>query len=176
MGLRVKLDGRWNAAEFAEFYQALNDLYQFYLFDRDPFWWKHGPYGRYVGYRRFDFSNLEVQRIQFASPGFTDLAGIAAAIKEVREFIQFLINHFSTSEDRKLDREMKGLEIQEKKLDLLRKLADLPDILPGKAEDLEALVGVRSARLPNIDPIINGVIEGRIVGCENVETKRQEAE
>lgn len=173
MSLRIEIDGHWSAADFAAFYQSLNELYQFFLFDRDPFWLERGPYGRYIGYRRIDGASLEVEAIQFASPGFTDLTGIAAAVKELREFMQFVITHISERGDRRLDRELKQLDIQERKLDLLRKLSELPEIPPGKADQMKAIMSVRNAQLPDIDPIIDGVIEERVVGCKSVVSKRQ---
>lgn len=176
MALRVEIDGRWSASDFAAFYKSTNDLYQFFLFDRDPFWWDRGPYGRYIGYRLFDDATLEVRQTKFASPGFTDLVGIAAAVREVREFFQFIITHVSSREDRRLDRALKQIEIQERKVQLLRTLYEMPDIPPGRMEGIDALLGVRNAQLPNIDPIIDGAIEGRIVGCKEVDPKAHERE
>ncbi len=87
-------------------------------------------------------------------------------MRELRELIQFTLLLYIGRKDR----ELKQIEIAEKKLALLKKLRELPDFPPGRAEDYEALLGVRDSQLPNIDPIIRGVIEGRIVGCKNVES------
>ena len=168
MALRVEIDGSWNAAEFAAFYQSLNEIYQFFLLDRDPFWLERGPYGRYIGYRRIDASSLQVASIRFASPGFTDLLGISAALRELRELIQFILTHISAGPKRRLEREAMQLEIATAKVDLLRKLLELPEMPPGRADEVRAILGVRGAQLPDIDPIIAGVLDMRIVGCKSV--------
>lgn len=175
MAVRIEIEGRWSAADFAAFYKSVNDLYQFFLFDLDPFFLERGFYSS-LSYRRLSWVNLEVEQITFASPGFTDLVGIAAAVRELREFIQFLITHLSTGEDRKLAREQTKLEIAEKKLELLKRLEEFPDLSPSGLEARRALLGVRSTQLPEIDPIIDAVIEGRVVGCKRIETKAEDPE
>jgi hypothetical protein len=112
---------------------------------------------------------LQVDRITFASPGFTDLAGVAAAIKEVREFLQFIIVHWSGREDRRLEREDRQIALAEKRLDLLRSVSELERDIPGRSVDFSRLLGLKQLGLPNIDPILLAIEDQRVVGVQNTD-------
>ena len=170
MGFRLHINGEWSAAEFAALYNALSQLNDYFLAPRIPEWEidRVFAYARRPGYfdRRYD---LRVEWIKFASPGFTDLAGLGAVIKEVREFLQFLINKILEREDRHLSRQRQRLEIAKLKRERLNELAsmsDHADIPSG----VEHLLGLKKVNTPDIDPIIRGVLEGRITGLGDVAT------
>jgi hypothetical protein len=160
--MRIHLDGKWDAAEFSEFFRAMNDVYQYYLLSISPYPWEFGPRGYLPPRYPFSIPTLKVKRIEFASPGFTDLAGIAAAIREVREFMQFVIQHMSGKEDRSLDREDRRLSLAQKRVDLLRAVADLERDHPGRYIEMSRLFGVREPGLPDIDPIISAIEDQRV--------------
>jgi hypothetical protein len=169
MAMRIQLDGKWDAAEFAEFFSAMNEVYQYYLISIGPVPWEMGPKAYFPGDRPFSIPTLKVERISFASPGFTDLAGLAAAIREVREFIQFVIHHLSTREDRTLERAERRLSLAQKRVDLLRSVADLDRDYPGRHSEMSRLFGVKQPGLPDIDPIIHAIEDQRLVGVIDID-------
>lgn len=166
MSVRIELDGKWNAAEFAEFFSAMNDVYQYYLMSIGPLPWELGPRAYFPSGRPFFLPVLKVERISFASPGFTDLAGVAAAIHEMREFLQFAIVHLTGKEDRQLDRDERRIDLAQKRVDLLRSVSELEREFPGRYADMSRLFGVRVPGLPDIDPILSAIEDKRVVGVE----------
>jgi hypothetical protein len=169
MPFRVHLDSKWNAAEFAAFFSATNELYQYYAISLAPDPWERGPFAYYPSRRAFSLPNLKVEKISFASPGFTDLAGVAAAIRELREFMQFVITHVSTREDRGIERESKRIELAQKRVDLLRAAATLESDFPERFELSARLFGINQPGIPNIDPIIEAISEQRVTRIEKLD-------
>ena len=168
MEFRLSLDGEWSAADFAALYKALNDLNFYFL--------AHGiPEARFTsvyaylgssGYyeSRYD---LRVTRIKYASPGFTDLAGLGAVIREVREFLQFVIDRYLERRTRQSAHERQSLEIAKLKLELIQELTERSQDgrIPLGAHQL---LGLKSLEVPDIDPIIKGIVDGRITGIGDV--------
>jgi hypothetical protein len=172
--LRLHIDGKWNAAEFAAFYKCLDELNRYFLGTEDMhlhFGRVYAFAGRYSGYRdsRLD---LRVTRVEFASPGFTDIAGLAAIVHEIREFVQFCIEHCASREDRKLARDIKRLEIAKLRLDLLKEFEarriESPRSLPSGAAEL---LGLSKMEVPDIDPLLEAVLDGRLTGASEAEPK-----
>lgn len=170
MGLRLHIDGDWDAADVAAFYRCLDELHNYLALcleyenlsaDRIyAFGFKRGPTDA-----RF---RLLVKQIKYASPGFTDLAGLAAAMKEIRELIQFLITHWSERTDRKLSRQKNKLEIAKLRLELLERAYSIESQYGSRMPfDAEKYFGIKSNDLPDIDPLIDAVINDRLVGIEN---------
>jgi hypothetical protein len=69
--------------------------------------------------------SLRLRRIEFASPGFTDVAGLAKSVKYVGEFLIKIIELNMTRKDRELERQKKAIQIQKEKLRLCRDLIKL---------------------------------------------------
>jgi hypothetical protein len=107
-------------------------------------------------------SPIRVRTIQYGSPGFTDLVGLGALTKELREFLQFLILHFREREDRKLTREERRIQITRARLDLMEKLMEIrksgsrDGLLERSASSSEFL------ELPKFDEIALAITEGRL--------------
>ncbi|MCP3369651.1 hypothetical protein [Bradyrhizobium cajani] len=68
---------------------------------------------------------LHVARIQFASPGFTDLAGIGKVIGEIRRFVMAIVERYDAKEDRALARAEKEQTVISKKIANAERLLNL---------------------------------------------------
>ena len=168
MEFRLNLNGEWSAADFAALYKALNDLNSYFLAQYVPAARLDGVYaylssGGYYD-RRYE---LRVTRIKYASPGFTDLAGLGAVIRELREFLQFLIDRALERRSRLLAEEKQAIEVAKAKLELIQDLTER--VRDGRIPpDAIRLLGLKSLGIPDIDPIIGGVLDGRITGIGDV--------
>lgn len=175
MPTRVHIDGKWSAAEFAALFETLDALRNFYanLFDfkRIEFEWFAYPREPAGAYRIFRYP-LEVKRLEVASAGFTELVGLAAAMRKIRELIRFLITHASNRQDRLLDRRQKEIEIARQRLSLLtevekhrlehRILADY---------DADDPKGTKRDAFPDLTPLIDAVFKERITGTNQIVEK-----
>src|SRR5262245_33790390 len=123
--MRVRLDGTWDARAMADYFDAIDGLYEFHslldLIGLDPlsinssllgafsdFWFgdrRFAYYGRWFGW-----FELEVTAVQFGSPGFSDFLGVAATIKEVRESIQAWVQRDHDAAMRREEHVAKRLE------------------------------------------------------------------
>lgn len=107
---------------------------------------------------------LQLKRMEFASPGFTDFAGIGKVVKEVRLFVTDIVDRFITTPDRALAREEKRQSIVAKKIanaEKLMKLADKAGLDPKTRIEL-----IR--RAIEVDRYIEDkVIEGRITSIQS---------
>ena len=169
MDVRIHIDGEWNAADFAAFYNSLDKLYGFFLERMMPpvEFGRMYAFTRYTGFYESRFE-LSVTKVQFSSPGFTDLAGIAAAMRELRELIQYLIKFVSEREDRALSRDRARLEITVAKVELLHRLLAIEEEYGSKISPLaQPLLGLRRGDLPDIDPLISAVLEGRVTAVSS---------
>lgn len=98
---RIKIDGRWTALEMAESHLAIRELYNIYLWIGAV----HYKQSKLAASEMYppalppDLSariELSVRQIQYASPGFKDLAGIGEVVGHIRDLIIHLIeNHNS---------------------------------------------------------------------------------
>ncbi len=82
---------------------------------------------------------LIVKEIRFASPGHTDLSGLAGIMREVRLFVMDIADRFIAAPDRALAREDRHQSIMTKKLanaERLLKLSDKVDLDPALQRDL----------------------------------------
>jgi hypothetical protein len=74
-----------------------------------------------------EYSELQVSSIEHSSPGVVDLAGLGRVVKEVRLFVDGVIDRVVHSPDRALAREEKKQDILAKKLANAKKLLELKD-------------------------------------------------
>ncbi len=74
---------------------------------------------------RFRPATLQIRRIEFASPGFIDIAGVGTAIGHVKDFIQFIIQHWSDRTYRKLRDEEKSLQNERLRIENAMKYVEL---------------------------------------------------
>lgn len=59
---------------------------------------------------------LVVHRLQFASPGFVDIAGVGKVVEQIRIFLTEIYDRASSREDRKIAREIAEQELIAKKI------------------------------------------------------------
>src|SRR5581483_4015272 len=68
---------------------------------------------------------LEVQRIQYGSEGFKDLAGIGEIVGHIKDFILKLIEHKSAKRQRELENEEKEIRNQQLRIENARSFVAL---------------------------------------------------
>lgn len=83
---------------------------------------------------------LQVRRINYASPGFSDLAGIGAVIGHVKEFILKLIERRDVRRKRQLDEERVALENDQLRIENARKYVALARDLGYSETEIRFLV------------------------------------
>lgn len=115
---RVEIDGDWTTREFAGFFTAMTAIYSSLAPNYPvPLNWE-GDKGEIIKWtdKNNEFlwlsnsseSDFRVVKIQYGSPGFTDFAGLGAVLREIRLFLEFLI-------DRRSRQNLLELEADEKR-------------------------------------------------------------
>jgi hypothetical protein len=158
--LRIYIDGDWQAKDFAAFFMEIHGIY-----DANKFAFIDTTSSAYDQVADLALP-IRVLSVQYGSPGFTDLMGVGAIIKELRSFLEFLILHFREGADRKLSREEKEIEILKLKLQLLE---GLERMRKGSSEGdeikaFERLVSV--AENPEIEALCKAILDKRIAHVE----------
>jgi hypothetical protein len=126
--LSLEIDENWYAPEMGTFLLHLNDLYRLYLGleeiyaeERARDYLRHiKEQGEqqlnltkglvYISHKAERFNHLRVVRIQYASPGNQDLAGIGVIIGHIKDFILRLIELHVSKEERRLKNERLEIE------------------------------------------------------------------
>jgi hypothetical protein len=155
--LRVAIGGEWTSADFARFFSEMENLHVLakfgfvkidgqsvhgfrpYLVRRPGRYWPDTEFEEEVDeiadrvaldefLREFVSPDaLHVSQIEFASPGFTDLAGAGRAIAELRKFLFGIADRFIASKDRELERESRRQSILKEKIANAERLLKLAD-------------------------------------------------
>lgn len=193
--MRLKIDGYWEPRDFIETFEAIESLYcitltnrERYLLDVDHYRFYGGddmrllPYDAYLDAtnrwmldraRRTmpDRARLYVERIEFASPGGIDFAGVGKATEALDRLVGRLISFFT---ERRLRREkdvQAGIESEilrqnllALKIDNARRILDLRRDFPGE-EHLIALA-VRDQ-----DKIADRIAQGQITGTSTSDSE-----
>ena len=118
--------------------------------------------------RRYAIKNVELlqlRRVQFASPGFADLAGIGKIVQEARIFLTDIIDRFLHAKDRAIARDLAAQEVLVSKLKNAERLAKLADKVSLDPEMRQMLL----AEILGVDQFIEGkILDGKITGFEEV--------
>ena len=177
MILRVYFDGDWKAAEFAAVFREIHELHEHVALRIRVFNLNSGALRDETTFRLSRrAAPLRVQRIKYGSPGFTDLVGMGALVREVRELIQFLIVHFREVADRKQDRELRQLQIAKAKLEILEafqqiRAGEKPQESLGSLKLFSEVADFSD--LPDFDAIAEAIFDGRVVHTEIVASEDQ---
>jgi hypothetical protein len=111
-------------------------------------------------------SELQVHRLEFASPGLADLAGFGKIVEQVRIFLTDIIDRFLHTEDREIARGLAAQEVLARKLKNAEQLARLTDKVAIDPEMRQMLM----AELLGVDKFIEGkVLNGQITGIETAD-------
>jgi hypothetical protein len=103
---------------------------------------------------------LKVRRIEYASPGFKDLAGLGDIVGHVKDFTLELIKHFSTRTNRNLKDEEQEIHNQALRIQNARSFVALAKECGFEDAEMRKLVlGVDSKQGPLIQLIENGKIQ-----------------
>jgi hypothetical protein len=166
--IRFNIDGTWNPDEMGMFLIDLDDLYMLHMALRSirvrlP----GGGWGRQYNlrrvsefmkganrYRRREF--LELIRIQYGSPGITDLAGLGEIVGHLKEFVPKVIENVSNKEERDLRNIQRAMEIAREYLQL-QKEYNLTQ------EDLHHLIEQIMQRQQRITRLVR---QGKLVSVE----------
>lgn len=70
----------------------------------------------YASSEKVPSPKLEVRRIEFASPGFVDVAGVGKVVKELRLFMTGILDRYLNKEDRKIARQAAAQDLLAKKI------------------------------------------------------------
>jgi uncharacterized membrane-anchored protein YhcB (DUF1043 family) len=120
---------------------------------------------------------LHVERIQFASPGFTDLAGLGTIVGHVTDFLFRLIELCTTGkrrqledEKRELENEQTELENQKKRIENVRQFVSVARELGYTNADMRPIIRTISDKQAKLLPLIEqGKISGvRVMTQEDV--------
>ncbi|MGR3342650.1 MAG: hypothetical protein ACU0DI_05390 [Paracoccaceae bacterium] len=104
---------------------------------------------------------LIVSKIQFGSPGFTDLAGAGAVLREVRLFVQYIIDHCSSKKERNLAIQSKQI----KNANLMFELAEKIEA-SNSPNDIGVQLIKQFLNRPELQNIISAVVDKRIISVE----------
>ena len=154
--LRLWIDGDWDAIEFSEFFYSLQSLSYYAISDMEYRFAPNQAGAMSVGSLRRRYATLNVSKIQYASPGFTDLAGFGAILSEIRQFLEFLITHISQREDRQLERKAKKLELLKAKIEIARELQN---------SDLSQ-TATKLIETDDVDSLFEAIYDGRLTKVE----------
>jgi len=83
---------------------------------------------------------LEVRRVDYASPGIADLAGIGVVVGHVKDFVFKLLDRQDTKRSRELDDERAALENERLRIENARNFVALASDLGYNKTDLRSLV------------------------------------
>ena len=157
--IRIKIDGVWSVPDFEEFFRSITSIAKAATDELDYYF--SGEVGQVYLDRdiRREHGVLRVVKIVFASPGFTDLTGIAGIVRELRGLIEFLVTNFQQRGDRENNREMARLNLAQRKVELIRELASMP-------ENERDRVREHILRTSACDPLLLAISEGRVRGAE----------
>jgi hypothetical protein len=178
--LRITIDGDWKAADFAAFFKELDTIFRYISFRYTIVAFDNSSESpERLVQMRSRFGPLRVEKIQYGSPGFTDLVGLGAAIRELREFIQFLIIHFREKRSRELSNEQRQIELTNAKLELLLKLRKIRSegALTDKDQALSNIAeNIDFSDLPDFAEIASAILEGRLISAENFDSEKPNAQ
>lgn len=116
---------------------------------------------------------LQVRRVEYASPGIKDLVGVGEVVGHIKDFIVFLIEHFRSREARKLDNEEQRLRNDALRLDNARRFFALRralDLTPAEMRRLQMWVDDRQ------QPLAALVTDGKIRGAMILEDQDSESQ
>ena len=104
---------------------------------------------------------LYVEKIQFASPGFKDLAGLGEIVGHVKEFLQTLINVAVHTPRRRLEEEKLAEDVETKRIENARSFVGLAKDLGYSNAKIRQLIGWTDDRQAKLLPLAR---EGKIRG------------
>jgi len=109
-------------------------------------------------------NDLEIRRLQFASPGLADLAGVGKVVEQVRIFLTDIMDRYLHSKDRELARQAAAQEILARKIRNAEALLKLGDKVGLDPESKRLLV----SEVLSADYFLEGkVISGQVTAIES---------
>lgn len=114
---------------------------------------------------------LEVRRIRYASPGFSDLAGVGVVIGHIKEFILKLVERRDSRRQRELNEERASLENDRIRLENARSFVALGRDLGYSESDLRFLMAHVDRKQ---EPLIRLIEQQKLQGVSSPESTNGE--
>ncbi len=96
-------------------------------------------------------------------------------MREIRELIQFLITHWSKRKDRKIEREKREFEVAKLKIEMLEKFMEFQNAHGSRIPiGAERHFGLERNAFPNMDALIEAIIDERLIGVDNDDEDEKE--
>mmetsp|Transcript_23602 Transcript_23602/g.41810 ORF Transcript_23602/g.41810 Transcript_23602/m.41810 type:complete len:173 (-) Transcript_23602:191-709(-) len=164
--LRLHIDGEWKAQEFSDFFLSLQSLSYYAIADMEYRFAPSRADSLSLGRLRKHNATLNVRRIEYASPGFTDLAGFGAILSEIRQFLEFLITHIGERKQRQLDLEHQQVDLEHKKLELQKTKLEVINALETSNLNQSA---AKLVEIQDVTVLIEAIEDGRLTKVELVD-------
>lgn len=116
---------------------------------------------------------LQVKRVEYASPGIKDLVGVGAVVGHIKDFIVFLVEHYRSREARQLDNEERRLGNDALRLNNARQFIGMSrelDLTPAEMRRLQMWVDDRQ------QPLAALVTDGKIKGAMILQDQESESQ
>jgi len=174
--LRLEIDGKWEPEDFIEVLKGVESLYykvalrRHFPFDYPHYWFERPDFALSFE-QHLDFSNdwllsrartiarpytrLTVSRIEYASPGGVDLAGLGEACKAVEGIVDRLIKFFTERELRRERDKQARIETTKKEVELEQEEESLRGL---KIENARAILKLRREYPEMPDEILTALI------------------
>jgi hypothetical protein len=133
--IRIEINGDWWAPEMGRFLLHLNDLYRmlfaFEMLSNDEFLrdslrhYKEDNFSLNRGLRRIAtsyYAYLRIIRIDYASPGIQDLAGLGVIVGHIKDIILKLIDLAASRDERRLRNSKLEIEILREKVKIAKEV------------------------------------------------------
>jgi hypothetical protein len=114
---------------------------------------------------------LKVRRIEYASPGIKDVAGFGAIVGHLKDFTQFLVQHWGSRNQRKLLEEEQQLKNDALRIQNARNFVSLAKDVGVSDGELRRLVGFVDEKQ---EALVRLVVEGKIQSATILDEGKQE--
>lgn len=104
---------------------------------------------------------LQVRKIQYASPGVADLAGVGVIVGHIKDFIFRIIEHWSQRRKRQLDDQEHEAKILALRIENARQMVSLAERCGYDQSEVRKLVGFVDGKQ---DALVSAAAESRLVG------------
>lgn len=175
--LRIELDGKWSLENMRLFFSYIQDIYNFGLTlelmrnlkeKADIIFDSTDERGRLAILTGSPWiipkeSSLQIQRIQYGSPGITDIAGLGIIIGHLKDFLIKVIELGVAKEQRKLENQERALNNQRLQIENVQSVIKLAKELGYSKSELKQLHNWVSIRN---DGLVALTSEGKIKSVE----------
>ena len=111
-------------------------------------------------------SPLQVEKVQFASPGSIDLAGVGKTVEQVRLFIKDILDRIDARQSRRIKNLIEAQELLQKKIENAQRMITLGNSVGLDEQQIKVLV----AGLVNADAFFaDKAVNGQVTAIQKIE-------